>query len=279
MKNFKNLYEGLAEYTDKIKNADRMTVRAALDGIKNRELQKYAKLMHLRDAPDAQFERERKAVLARRRVVENGVGPAFSFRLKVFDAVEDFWNPFARPAAVTGAICNHFSYEGADYFCNTALAGTTLLGSPTFQTPYVGLVNGANGSYQTSGYADTGFGIVASGTPSGGQNQWIELTNYSGTTRQALGALTYGTISGSGFQLIGFGTPPSFVGGSGGGSVSGAFFIAGASAQGSSTKSYYTSTAATNGPNLLSTAIASPTSFSAAQTIAVTSITLSITLG
>lgn len=272
--NYLSLYEGLHEYVERL---PLISVTDAINGIKNRELREYASLMHRRDAPDRFYELERRRVLAARPAT-NGLKPAFAFRLKIFDTFEDFINPFAR-AHQSPVICNHFSQEGGDYFCNCALAGTTLIGSPTFQSPFVGLVNGANGSYQTSGFTDTGSHIVSSGTPGGGQNQWIELTNYSGTTRQALGGLTYGTVSGSTFQLVGFGTPPSFVGGGGGGSVSGAFFIAGASAQGASTASFYTSSGVTNGPNLLSTAIGSPTAFSAGQTIAVTSISLTLTLG
>lgn len=200
-----------------------------------------------------------------------GIELGFAYKIQIWKAGEGPSTPGAVPISEQ-IVRNHMTYEGMDYICNCAFAS----GSTFFQTAYVGLLNGAFSA--TSNYADTGAKITT-GAQSGATNSWTELINFTGgTLRQSLGALTYGTISGAQFQLVGTGSPPSFVGGGGGGSVSGAFLLTGSNAFGpTSPASFYGGGGTPGGPNLISVAVGSPTAYSAGQTISVTPITLTLT--
>lgn len=206
-----------------------------------------------------------------------------TYKISVWEDHAASVNPLAKPIAEQ-VVRNHMAYEGLDYVNNCAFAsGSTFFPSSSFGL-YVGLVNGAY-STSVSNYSDRATLITTSapsGTPGTTPNYWSELTNFQSptTSRQAMGSLTFsGSGSGGLIQVVTTGTAPSFTGGSGGGSVMGAFLIAGvtpgvATYGASGAASYYYGGAAT-GTSLISVAIGSVLSFSAAQVITVT-VTISL---
>jgi hypothetical protein len=217
-----------------------------------------------------------------RRIERAGPRAAFGFKstVNVWASLEDSVNPYAKPISSV-KYENHMTYEAMMYMALTAFAS----GSTYFQNCYIGLVDGSKASGGVSNFTDAASTITTGTVNYPTTNDWAEMTNYTQGVRQALVgpgiAPTTRTPSGG---VLPFAAPSSpavtMTGGTGGGSISGIFYICGQSAFGvSAVQSWWASNYTTNGPVLMSVAIGSIQSFTAAEVITVTPITFTATAG
>lgn len=190
-----------------------------------------------------------------------GVKRSGKFTIRIWDRIEDSVDPRKSPVGelVTD---NLTTLQGLTNIENCYLAlGGPGPGGTWFQALFVGLID--NASFTAVNYVDTAQKITTGAPSFPTTNNWKENTAYSGSVRQAMGALTQ-TAGASSVVAATFGTPPTFVA-TGSGNLQGAFLV----------------TSATQGANasgvVLYSAAASagaPLAYSSGQTI---TVSLSIT--